>query len=229
MATYIHKHGPENGNIQLEEYELGISDAAYIYSKIGTNITPLRVKEADYATTLGGGSSGPIDANDIFMKNGHNQVVTDPYVTFNDTVEVKTKVISPVFEGTATRAKYADLAENYESDEEYEPGTVVFVGSTTEVSANVPPNAPVVGIVSENPGYLLNSDPENFKIYVPVALKGRVKVKVSEDCRRGDYLIPDTENMGKARPMKDDYPFNPMRILGICINNSENGYAEIKV
>ena len=40
--------------------------------------------------------------------------------------------------GTATTARYADLAENYVADKEY-PGTVMMLGGEREVTALVLP------------------------------------------------------------------------------------------
>ena len=224
MATYKHKHGPESGTIVLEEYELGISDAAYGYTKIGTNVTPLRVKEADIALNVQG-TSGTIPADEIFLKTGNNQVVDDPNPTFSDQVTVTNKVICPVFEGTATTAKYADLAENYETDKKYDIGTVLFFGDDVEATIKTAKTKAPIGIVSENPGYLLNDKPD-FKKYAPIALKGRVKVKIKENAQRGDILVADRENPGYAKVDNNALGVN---VLGICLNETENGYCEIKV
>jgi hypothetical protein len=229
MATYIHKNGPESGTIVLKNYELGISDAAYMYTHISGALTPLKVKSADRAENVGG-----VPIGELFKLTGQDQVVQDTNVKFNDTVTVVNKVVCPTFEGTATKAKYADLAENYESDENYEPGTVLFVGTETEVSKKDVkgklPN-PVVGVVSEKPGYLLNDQPE-FDKYVPIALKGRIPVKIKEDAKRGDIIIADRDNPGYARVFNTGkfIPTNlPIDYLGICINPTKDGFCEIKV
>jgi len=224
MATYIHKHGPDTGNILLEEYELGISNGAYGYTKIGSNVTPLRVKESDLALNIQG-TSGVIPTDEIFLKTGTNQTVTDPNPTFNNQITVTNKVVCPIFEGTATKAKYADLAENYETDDDYEVGTVLFYGEDVEASIKTARTKAPIGIVSENPGYLLNDEPD-FKKYVPIALKGRVKVKVQGEAKRGDILVADRENPGFAKVDNNALGVN---ILGICLNPSKDGYCEIKV
>ena len=43
-------------------------------------------------------------------------------------------IFANVFNGTSTSANYADLAEKYLADKEYDPGTVVCVGGTAEVT-----------------------------------------------------------------------------------------------
>jgi hypothetical protein len=222
MATYIHKNGPETGTIVLQNYELGISDAAYIYSSISGNVLPLKTKYSDEAGKIES-PIGPIGADDIFLLNGLNQIVTDPEPTFTGNLVVNNKITCPTFDGTATRAKYADLAENYESDETYEVGTVLFIGDKTEVSVKTSQN-PVAGIVSDKPGYLLNSELQGTT--ATIALKGRIPVKVSTECKRGDILVADRDNPGFA---KTDKNVVPMDILGVCITDSKDGIAEIKV
>jgi len=221
MATYIHKHGPDTGTIVIQDYELGISDVGYGYTSLGGNVQKIKSGFSDISGSIDFGS-GPINGSEIFFKTGQDQTVSDTNVNFSGTVNVTTKVVCPTFEGTATKAKYADLAENYESDIPYNPGTVLYIGSDTEVSVN---GEAVAGIVSDKPGYLLNSEPD-AKIYVPIALKGRVPVKVSKDCKRGDILVADRENPGFAKPNNDA---SGLDILGVCIKNSLNGLAEIKV
>ena len=59
---------------------------------------------------------------------------------------------------TATVAKYADLAENYTSDTDYEPGTVVELGGSEEVTQTKRPTSKsIAGIVSICKGHLTAS------------------------------------------------------------------------
>ncbi len=87
--------------------------------------------------------------------------------------------------GTATKARYADLAEKYLADAEYEYGTVMIVGGSAEVCACDVGTYPI-GVISKNPGYMMNSDLDGGTY---VALKGRVPVKVVGDVKKGDYLV----------------------------------------
>ena len=92
------------------------------------------------------------------------------------------------FFGTATSAQYADLAEYYLADAAYEIGTVISVGGTAEVTASDESNAhSVIGVVSENPAFIMNS---GLTEGTAIALKGRVKVKVCDDVKKGDRLVP---------------------------------------
>lgn len=90
-----------------------------------------------------------------------------------------------VFRGTATSAFFADLAEKYLADQDYEVGTVVTVGGDAEVTAcNLGDRA--FGAVSANPAFKMNDGLEGGTY---IALKGRVPVKVTGAVRKGDRLI----------------------------------------
>ena len=100
------------------------------------------------------------------------------------------------FSGTATTANYADLAELYLSDFAYEAGTVVKVGGEFEVTASDGENNhAVLGVISAYPAYLMNNQLENG---IPVALKGRVPVKVKGSVNKGDRLVGGPEGHAVA-------------------------------
>ena len=90
-----------------------------------------------------------------------------------------------LFQGTATAAQYADLAEKYLADEEYEVGTVVAVGGDAEVTATKYGDR-AIGVVSANPAFMMNKDLEGGTY---IALKGRVPVKVTGAVRKGQRLV----------------------------------------
>ena len=91
-----------------------------------------------------------------------------------------------IFSGIATSARYADLAEKYATDAEYEPGTVVVFGGDAEVTVTTDANSPrVAGVISTDPAYMMNSDaPGQY-----VALRGRVPCKVMGKVKKGDVLV----------------------------------------
>lgn len=90
-----------------------------------------------------------------------------------------------VMHGTATSARYADLAEKYLADKEYEVGTVMMVGGEKEITACTWGKR-AIGAVSANPAYLMNEGLEGGTV---VALKGRIPVKVVGSIKKGDELI----------------------------------------
>lgn len=103
--------------------------------------------------------------------------------------------------GTATTAQYADLAEKYTADAEYEVGTVVIFGGSKEITiADQPGTTKIAGIISNKPAYLMNSELKSESVAI-VALQGRVPCKVIGPIRKGDMLI--SAGNGKAMACKN--------------------------
>src|SRR6056300_188678 len=98
-------------------------------------------------------------------------------------------VYAGTFEGTATSAQYADLAENYLADTTYEVGTVLVFGGDEEVTVtDSKGNTRVAGVVSTNPAHLMNSNLEGEHV-TAIALQGRVPCKVLGKVAKGDMLV----------------------------------------
>jgi hypothetical protein len=90
---------------------------------------------------------------------------------------------------TASTALYADLAENYLADAKYAPGTVVVFGGEHEITiTNQVADERVAGVISTNPAYLMNSGEPGL----PVALRGKVPVRVVGPVTKGDSLVTST-------------------------------------
>jgi hypothetical protein len=92
-----------------------------------------------------------------------------------------------VYNGTATSARFADLAEKYTTDKEYPVGTVMVVSmdSESECTASFQPCQLALGVISEKPAYLMNSESKGQ----PIALKGRVPVRVIGAIMKGQPLV----------------------------------------
>jgi hypothetical protein len=99
--------------------------------------------------------------------------------------DISGNITANIFNGTATAARYADLAEKYLADQEYETGTVVMIGGEKEVTA-ADVNTRAIGVVSANPAYMMNSELQGGTY---IALKGRVPCKVYGSVRKGDRLV----------------------------------------
>ena len=98
----------------------------------------------------------------------------------------------------ATSAQYADLAENYEADATYEPGTVVCFGGAKEVTVcDVADSTRVAGVISTNPSYLMNSGQTGAHV-AAVALQGRVPTKVTGQIRKGDLIVSAGDGRGRV-------------------------------
>jgi hypothetical protein len=89
----------------------------------------------------------------------------------------------------ATTALYADLAEVYEADADYSPGTVVVFGGDKEVTLTQKSGDPrVAGVISENPSYLMNNGLTADHRAI-VALTGRVPTLVHGPVVKGDMMV----------------------------------------
>ena len=98
------------------------------------------------------------------------------------------KVYAKFFVGTATSAQYADLAEKYAADQDYEAGTVLEFGGEFEVTLAEDGTTRLAGVVSTNPAYLMNSECAGL-CTVALALQGRVPCKVRGKIQKGDMLM----------------------------------------
>ena len=115
--------------------------------------------------------------------DGQKSVYADNAIKFNASTNT---ITCTNFAGNASSASYADLAEKYSSDDDYQPGTVVMFGGEKEVTASVgTATTKVAGVVSTDPAYLMNSAAQG----VAVALKGRVPCFVVGPVSKGDLLV----------------------------------------
>lgn len=135
-------------------------------------------------------------------------------------------VYATTFSGTATTAKYADLAERYEADDVLEPGTVVCFGGSKEITACDHPNDhAVAGVISTDPAYMMNSDAGTDATHPYVALTGRVPVKVTGEVNKGDLLVASGI---KGHAMANNNA-KAGTIIGKAIGSSAGGEAVIEV
>jgi len=124
-------------------------------------------------------------------------IVPDTDVTYD--IGSSSKKYNTVY-AKATSAQYADLAEVYESDANYEVGTVVVFGGKKEITISTEGNdIRVAGVISENPAYLMNSGATGL----PVALMGKVKCKVVGHINKGDMLSSHPTQKGVAKKTHD--------------------------
>jgi hypothetical protein len=112
----------------------------------------------------------------------------------------------------STSAQYADLAEKYLADQDYEIGTVLAVGGNAEVTAcSIGDRA--IGAVSENPAFKMNDGLENGTY---VALKGRVPVRVIGTVRKGQRLVAANDGCAVAGvPHAND-------VFAVALESSDN-------
>tara|TARA_B100000683_G_scaffold277465_1_gene336217 strand:- start:14386 stop:15882 length:1497 start_codon:yes stop_codon:yes gene_type:complete len=118
-------------------------------------------------------------------------------------------ITANVFDGVATSSRFADLAEKYTTEEDLPEGTAVAVGGQAEVR-NAKASDICIGVVSTDPGMMMNSEAEGQYI----ALKGRVPVRVKGIVEKGQAIyawedgvcstIQATAMVGVALESSDD-------------------------
>jgi len=107
----------------------------------------------------------------------------------NVTIDSYANIHADVATLTATTARYADLAERYEADAQYDAGTVVVFGGDKEISmSNGEYDHRVAGVISSAPAYMMNSEAGDDSTHPYVALTGRVPCKVTGSIKKGDLL-----------------------------------------
>ena len=115
------------------------------------------------------------------------------------------------------------MAEHYESDAEYAPGTVVVFGGAKEITTTtMRADARVAGVVSTNPAYLMNADAAGLAI----ALRGRVPVQVVGPVHKGDSLITSAES-GYAESVGHDLSYGQAVFAKALETNLEPGKKTI--
>ena len=139
-------------------------------------------------------------------------------------------VTATAFNGTATYAKYADLAERYAADAPYAEGTVVVFGGEAEVTASSAfAQRSVAGVVSLRPAVAMNAEAGNNETHPFIALQGRVPVKVTGDVKKGDILVASDVAGTAAAWTNEDADPRMTAYVGIAIADAVDGFVEVKV
>ena len=129
--------------------------------------------------------------------------------------------------GNQVNANYADVAERFAADEVYEAGTVVELGGVneiTKVTTDLSDN--VFGVISTRAAYLMNSNAGNDETHPPVAMTGRVPVKVVGIINKGDRLVSAGNGYARAAQPGEATAFN---VIGRSLDSkldANNGTVE---
>jgi hypothetical protein len=127
------------------------------------------------------------------------------------------KVYANTFEGTAVTAKYADLAERFEADTTYQPGTVVELGGSAEITkVGDDLSESVFGVISTRAAYLMNAGAGDDATHPPVAISGRVPVRVIGAVKKGDRLVSAGNGLARSGTKGEITPWN---VIGRSLEN----------
>lgn len=182
------------GGLDATKIESGTSNVAVISS--GGNVD-VNVDGNSIVTFHAGGI-------DNRQANGVGNIGTD--TNSFDTVFAK-----------STSAQYADVAERYQADAAYSPGTVVEIGGTHEITATHSyGSARIAGVVSTAPAFIMNSQAEGTNT-VSVALLGRVPCRVIAPIQKGDLVTSSNEPGAAAR--MDLSRYTPGCVIGKALED----------
>jgi hypothetical protein len=109
----------------------------------------------------------------------------------------------------ATTALYADVAERFAADEVLEAGTVVELGGIKEITRSLTElSENVFGVISTRAAYLMNGGAGENDTHPPVAMTGRVPVKVTGVVHKGDRLVSAGAGIARAAQPGEATSFN---------------------
>jgi hypothetical protein len=130
-----------------------------------------------------------------------------------------TSYFNTVF-ATSTSAQYADVAERFSADSVYEPGTVVELGGVYEVTiSNEDLSENVFGVISTRAAYLMNSGAGNDATHPPIAMTGRVPVRITGKINKGDRLVSAGNGLARAALPGEATAFN---VIGRALESSDS-------
>ena len=170
--------------------------------------------------TSGNGISGSASSGTFTVTSNATNSNTGSTIVFRDS---SGNFSAGVITATTTTARYADLAEKYASDADYDPGTVLVFGGDEEVTeCTTKYNKRIAGIVSTDPAYLMNSEGSG----VTVALLGRVPCKVIGEIRKGDLMV-SSDIPGHAQAWRDESNPPAGSVIGKALENKTGAGADI--
>lgn len=207
--------------------------------------------------TDGGGCriiiGGPSDCNLYFQMNdsdpsGSTQqsFILEQYYNNYSTLQSKAVLLdnnhNTSFPGvlTASRvvnAQYNDYAEFFERGEETEAGDIIALDLSSDEERYVkatPKNRVIVGIHSDEYAHIIGGEKgktleENLKNFIPVALAGRVHVKVSGVVYKGDRIVISNGMPGIGIALTNNSTSNK-QVIGIALENKYNlGIGKIRL
>jgi len=196
----------------------------YFNTIFGANINAVTVTSTTMSATanvIGGnlvttGTAGIASVNSI-THTGSNGV---------GNIGSSSSYFNQVF-ATATTALYADVAERFAADEILEPGTVVELGGSAEITRSREElSENVFGVISTRAAYLMNGGAGENDTHPPVAMTGRVPVKVVGVVHKGDRLVSAGAGIARAAQSGEATAFNVIGRSLVDKTTPESGTIE---
>ena len=204
-----------------------IADGAITAAKLaaGAAVPSQTGHSGKYLTTDGTNASwGTIDFSPYATLNASCAPTANNTYDFGSGSNKWATIYATSFDGLATSAKYADLAERYIADNKYEAGTVVGLGGAAEVTANIEDGSTKqIGVISTAPAFVMNGGLEHENM-VTVGYTGRLPCKVVGVVNAGDLLVAAGNGYARAEE-------NPKlgSVVGKAITSSAGGENVIEI
>jgi hypothetical protein len=168
-------------------------------------------------------NDGGVNTTALFVNGATSQVGVLGITNLNSSgvgnIGAAGAVFNTVF-ATATTALYADVAERFAADVEMLPGTVVELGGTAEITKSVEElSENVFGVISTRAAYLMNAGAGTDVTHPPIAMTGRVPVRVTGSIRKGDRLVAAGAGLARAARSGEATAFN---VIGRALEAKED-------
>jgi hypothetical protein len=216
-----------NGVVQLPTTAYGVSGTTLTFTEAPLSGDTIEVRKITTTSTVTNIASSGGEAEVSAETSGEVDVKGNLMPTADATYSIGNATVGwTTVYAEATSAQYADLAEKYTADADYEPGTIVHFGGDAEVTECDQDNCTkVAGVVSTSPAYRMNDGLEAEHTAM-VALVGRVPTKVQGPVAKGDMMV--SAGNGKARAEADP---KVGAVIGKALEdfNGEEGVIEVVV
>jgi hypothetical protein len=190
-----------------------ISPGITLNTSVSNNKFRGTATQADSATTAN--NLAGVAASSFMRRDQTNVPTTNNSFNLGSVGARYATMFATTFDGTATSALYADVAERYHADTVLDAGTVVVLGGVNEITASdQTASDQVLGVISTAPAVCMNSQAGGDDTHPYVALLGRCPVKVQGVVRKGDRL-QSSSTPGVAE--KWDPASGILTILGRCL------------
>ena len=195
----------------------------------GRNLTTILTDQVGYTNEKVYKYLSGSDATESQDGKQYNGSISVSSVTAN---ELRSATVGSLVYGTWTLATgarfqstYADIAERYHADDPYDVGTVVEIGGSNEVTiCNTDGSNAVFGVVSNSAAHLLNNAAGDDVTHPPIALIGRVPVKVIGCVNKGDRLISAGNGCARSGSLDELSPFN---VIGRALEDKTTDEVEL--
>jgi len=212
-GVWVLNGGTGSGNVNALVFNTG---GIYISNSSGANIYGIRCDKYMYANgdpiSFAGTYSNsnvaaylPTYNGNILSSNIQTPIITTGANTTAGTITGNWTLTT----GSRLQSTYADLAERFEADGVYEPGTVVELGGEKEITAvKYELSEDVFGVISDSAGYIMNAGAGTDETHPAVAVSGRVPVQVVGKVKKGDRLVSAGQGRARAALRSEASAFN---------------------